>query len=74
MSRYEIAELEAEIKAMAEGEGEEEEELDEAGAEGQNAGHQGAENRVHVPNLETLKKGNVGKPKFTFLLVEAGHT
>ena len=30
MSRYEIAELEAEIKAMAEGEGEEEEELDEA--------------------------------------------
>lgn len=30
MSRYEIAELEAEIKAMAEGGGEEEEELDEA--------------------------------------------
>ena len=34
---------------------EDEEELDEAGAEGQNAGHQGAENRVHVPNLETLR-------------------
>ena len=31
--------------------GEDEEELDEAGAEGQNPGHQGAHNRVHVPNL-----------------------
>ena len=48
---YEKEESEEIVELVFVDGGEDEEQLDEAGAEGQDAGHQSAQGRVHVPNL-----------------------